>query len=221
MTSDISSHDHQIRPCDITTQSLHLVWLHVGYTELFGTKESRRKSCKPFILLSLTGAPHGLPFRLSPKRLSDFYGYVSRHYSKFDQNYPFFNWRFVQKLSRISDIATWTTPFIFKCPGSSFLLHCSISSVWIRPCFWACCAHPVEQWITKLAACFCHQFDLFLKFTAALATFSYPSDFKSLYIWKALSGVISSCTTLDTALIIAMGASDWKILRPISTPAAP
>src|SRR5581483_3772397 len=39
---------------------------------------------------------------------------------------------------------------------------------------------------------------------------SYPS-----------TGVARSCTTLATAWIIAAGDSDWKRLRPMSTPAAP
>jgi hypothetical protein len=30
-----------------------------------------------------------------------------------------------------------------------------------------------------------------------------------------------SCTTAATAAIIAFGASDWKMLRPMSTPDAP
>ena len=43
----------------------------------------------------------------------------------------------------------------------------------------------------------------------------------SRYTWIASSGFMSSCTTLLTAWIMAAGHSDWKMLRPISTPAAP
>ncbi len=43
----------------------------------------------------------------------------------------------------------------------------------------------------------------------------------SRYTWIASSGFMSSCTTLPTAWIMAAGCSDWKMLRPISTPAAP
>gem|GEM_PF-4582991 len=45
--------------------------------------------------------------------------------------------------------------------------------------------------------------------------------FRSLYIWNAFSGVSFLCTTAPTAWIIALGASDWKMFRPISTPLAP
>src|SRR6266511_2384058 len=44
------------------------------------------------------------------------------------------------------------------------------------------------------------------------------SSWKSSY---ASSGRASSCTTFATAWIIAGGESDWKMLRPMSTPAAP
>ena len=38
---------------------------------------------------------------------------------------------------------------------------------------------------------------------------------------KASFGFMLLCTTAATAAIIAFGASDWKMLRPMSTPAAP
>src|SRR5215472_14069228 len=43
----------------------------------------------------------------------------------------------------------------------------------------------------------------------------------ALNISKPSAGLRFLCTTACTALIIACGASDWKMLRPMSTPAAP
>src|SRR5262245_2580124 len=43
----------------------------------------------------------------------------------------------------------------------------------------------------------------------------------ALNISKPCAGLRFLCTTACTALIIACGASDWKMLRPMSTPAAP
>src|SRR5215471_10825510 len=43
----------------------------------------------------------------------------------------------------------------------------------------------------------------------------------TLNISKPSAGLRFLCTTAWTALIIACGASDWKMLRPMSTPAAP
>src|SRR5215470_8677571 len=43
----------------------------------------------------------------------------------------------------------------------------------------------------------------------------------ALNISKPSAGLRFLCTTAWTALIIACGASDWKMLRPMSTPAAP
>jgi len=43
----------------------------------------------------------------------------------------------------------------------------------------------------------------------------------ALNISKPWAGLRFLCTTACTALIIACGASDWKMLRPMSTPAAP
>ena len=44
---------------------------------------------------------------------------------------------------------------------------------------------------------------------------------RSWYASKASWGFSPSCTTLPTAWIMATGDSDWKMLRPMSTPAAP
>src|SRR5262245_51336222 len=38
---------------------------------------------------------------------------------------------------------------------------------------------------------------------------------------NASAGLVFLCTTALIAAIIAFGASDWKMLRPMSTPAAP
>src|SRR5262249_43388530 len=43
----------------------------------------------------------------------------------------------------------------------------------------------------------------------------------ALNISKPSAGLRFLCTTAWTALIIACGAPDWKMLRPMSTPAAP
>ena len=49
----------------------------------------------------------------------------------------------------------------------------------------------------------------------------YFLDLSTLNISRPSAGLRFSCTTAWTALIIAWGASDWKMLRPMSTPAAP
>src|SRR5262245_55677520 len=49
----------------------------------------------------------------------------------------------------------------------------------------------------------------------------YLLALSTLNISKPSAGLRFSCTTAWTALIIAKGASDWKMLRPMSTPAAP
>src|SRR6516225_2819311 len=50
---------------------------------------------------------------------------------------------------------------------------------------------------------------------------SYFLALSALNISKPWAGLRFLCTTACTALIIACGASDWKMLRPMSTPAAP
>ena len=50
---------------------------------------------------------------------------------------------------------------------------------------------------------------------------SYNGANGTVYSTKALSGVSLSCTTALTAWIMATGSSDWKMLRPMSTPLAP
>src|SRR5215475_8779566 len=49
----------------------------------------------------------------------------------------------------------------------------------------------------------------------------YFLPLSALNISKPSAGLRFLCTTAWTALIIACGASDWKMLRPMSTPAAP
>jgi len=49
----------------------------------------------------------------------------------------------------------------------------------------------------------------------------YFLPLSALNISKPSAGLRFLCTTACTALIIACGASDWKMLRPMSTPAAP
>src|SRR6266702_6837389 len=49
----------------------------------------------------------------------------------------------------------------------------------------------------------------------------YPSRFSVWNRSSASRGFVFLCTTAWTAAIIAFGASDWKMLRPISTPDAP
>ena len=55
----------------------------------------------------------------------------------------------------------------------------------------------------------------------ALDTRAQPFAFIELNMSKASFGFMFLCTTAPTAAIIAFGASDWKMLRPMSTPAAP
>ena len=53
--------------------------------------------------------------------------------------------------------------------------------------------------------------------TAAAYLFVLSERYRS----NASFGFMFWCTTAPTAAIIALGASDWKMLRPMSTPAAP
>ena len=56
---------------------------------------------------------------------------------------------------------------------------------------------------------------------AARVDAAQPFAFSELNISKASFGFMFLCTTAATAAIIAFGASDWKMLRPMSTPDAP
>ena len=49
----------------------------------------------------------------------------------------------------------------------------------------------------------------------------HPVALSELNSSYASFGLALLCTTALTAAIIAFGASDWKMLRPMSTPAAP
>ena len=57
--------------------------------------------------------------------------------------------------------------------------------------------------------------------TSGGANDAQPFGFIDLNMSKASFGFMLLCTTAATAAIIAFGASDWKMLRPMSTPEAP